>query len=68
MASGERKSSDDAKNAIENGDKLSENHSNDTSEQSGWLYKRTRLSHKWKKKWVVLKNNELHYGDQEGVS
>ena len=37
-------------------------------EHSGWLMKRTKLSHKWKKKWFVLKNSDLHYGDQEGVS
>ena len=37
-------------------------------ETSGWLLKRTRISHKWQRQWFILKKNELHYGETEGVS
>ena len=37
-------------------------------EPSGWLLKRSKISHKWKKQWFQVKATELHYGDEEGVS
>ena len=36
-------------------------------EMKGWLMKRTRFTHHWKKQWFVLKNVELYYGDDEQV-
>lgn len=37
-------------------------------EPSGWLLKRSKISHKWKKQWFQLQSTELLYGDEEGVS
>lgn len=39
--------------------------SEESSETSGWLMKRTRLSHKWKRTWFCLKNTDLYYGHTE---
>ena len=38
-----------------------------TQEMSGWLMKRTKISHKWKKQWFILKKTELHYGNTPEV-
>ncbi|KAI0212921.1 hypothetical protein LSAT2_002102, partial [Lamellibrachia satsuma] len=34
-------------------------------ELSGWLMKRSRHSHKWKKQWFHLIRTDLFYGDSE---
>ena len=36
-------------------------------ETSGWLMKRSKLSHKWKRQWFHLKNTDLFYGDSSQV-
>src|SRR6218665_128374 len=41
--------------------------SGDSSETFGWLMKRTRISHKWKKQRFCLKNADLYYGNAEQV-
>ncbi|ELU07716.1 hypothetical protein CAPTEDRAFT_199525 [Capitella teleta] len=33
------------------------------SEMTGWLMKRSKLSHQWKRKWFHLKKTELCYSD-----
>ena len=35
---------------------------------NGWLMKRSRRTHKWKKRWFQLNNTELAYGRSEEVS
>ncbi len=37
------------------------------TELSGWLTKRSKLSHKWKKQWFHLKNTDLLYGNSDQV-
>lgn len=32
-------------------------------EMSGWLMKRSKISHKWKKQWFHLKGTDMFYGD-----
>lgn len=39
-----------------------------TAEKSGWLFKRTKLSKQWEKKWFLLKEREIFYGDTPDVS
>lgn len=41
---------------------------NMSNERKGWLMKRSRLSHKWKRKWFLLKNADLFYGSDPQVS
>ena len=36
-------------------------------EVKGWLYKRTKMSRKWKKQYFLLKNSNLLYGDTPEV-
>ena len=31
--------------------------------KSGWLIKRSKVAHKWEKKFFDLSNNKLHYAD-----
>lgn len=40
---------------------------NEPIELSGWLMKRSRHSHKWKKQWFHLIRTDLFYGDSEKV-
>ncbi|XP_014785685.1 uncharacterized protein LOC106880322 isoform X2 [Octopus bimaculoides] len=40
-----------------------DDHNNMSNERKGWLMKRSRLSHKWKRKWFLLKNADLFYGN-----
>ena len=34
----------------------------------GWLKKRTKLSHKWGRRWFLLKSKMLYYGNDAEVS
>ncbi|XP_002737808.1 PH domain-containing protein DDB_G0274775-like [Saccoglossus kowalevskii] len=36
--------------------------------KTGWLTKRTRLTHKWKRQWFCLKKTQLYYGETENNS
>ena len=36
-------------------------------EMTGWLMKRTKITHKWLKTWFHLKNTELYYGKSAEV-
>ena len=37
------------------------------SEMAGWLMKRSKISHKWKKQWFHLKKTEICYGNSAEV-
>lgn len=37
-------------------------------EMSGWLMKRSKISHKWKKQWFHLKGTDMFYGDTNEVN
>ncbi|CAH1792144.1 unnamed protein product [Owenia fusiformis] len=37
----------------------------ETTDKSGWLLKRTKISHKWIKQWFHLKKLDMFYGDSE---
>ena len=37
-------------------------------EMRGWLMKRTKISHKWKRQHFHLKNTDMFYGDTTEVS
>lgn len=39
-----------------------------STELSGWLMKRCRLTKKWKKTWFTLHSSQLSYGKSEAVS
>ncbi|GAB1609745.1 uncharacterized protein LOC106880322 isoform X2 [Argonauta hians] len=45
------------------GETEDDDHNNMSNERKGWLMKRSRLSHKWKRKWFLLKNADLFYGN-----
>ena len=34
---------------------------------SGWLLKRSRLAHRWRKQWFHIQNSDLYYGDTAEV-
>ena len=38
------------------------------AEIQGWLRIRSKRTHKWKKKWFIIRNKDLVYGDSEQVS
>ena len=38
------------------------------TELTGWMMKRTKVTHKWKRQYFHLKNTELLYGDTQQVS
>lgn len=42
-----------------------ENHTH--VELKGYLWKRTKLSRKWKKQWFILRNSDLLYGNTPEV-
>lgn len=42
-----------------------ENHTH--VELKGYLWKRTKLSRKWKKQWFLLRNSDLFYGNTPEV-
>ena len=35
--------------------------------KSGWLMKRSKVAHKWKKQWFLLKRTQLFYGENSQV-
>lgn len=35
--------------------------------KSGWLMKRSKVAHKWRKQWFSLKRSELFYGEDSRV-
>ena len=57
-----RSEEEHAQNHEDGGDK------NEPIELSGWLMKRSRHSHKWKKQWFHLIRTDLFYGDSEQVN
>lgn len=66
MANG-RKDNNSSSISTNNSDSHPPTDSGDSSETCGWLMKRTRISHKWKKQWFCLKNADLYYGNAEQV-
>ncbi|XP_070578958.1 PH domain-containing protein DDB_G0274775-like [Ptychodera flava] len=49
----------------ENGATDDNKEANTEYQKSGWLMKRTKLTHKWKRQWFCLKKTQLHYGNTE---
>ena len=61
--------SPNAERTENNQQKTAENGADDipVAELSGWLMKRTKITHKWLKTWFHLKNTELYYGKSAEV-
>ncbi|XP_078001228.1 PH domain-containing protein DDB_G0274775-like [Glandiceps talaboti] len=76
MAEQEQQQQNDASSAanVESGENDVVNGENSSAEdkpaepeyqKSGWLMKRTKLTHKWERQWFCLKKTQLHYGCTE---
>ena len=68
MANEEQDSNATVENNPPNEVQPAEEEENHIPETCGWLMKRSKISHKWKKQWFQLKNTDLLYGNEEGVS
>ncbi len=68
MANDEQENKKSVENNQPNEAQAAEAEENDIPAPCGWLMKRSKISHKWKKQWFQLKNSDLLYGKEEGVS
>jgi hypothetical protein len=52
----------------ENKDENKDEPSTQKPEKSGWLFKRTKTSKQWERKWFALKETTIFYGNSPEVS